>query len=63
MANGMGNIVSEFTIRKYLKAQDGFHVEKDRILPALNRKAKERKVVWGHTFWVFWDCIRAICKQ
>ena len=63
MANTMGNFISVKPIRKYLKAQDGFHMRKDRILPALDRQAKERRVVWGHTFWVFWKIICAISRQ
>ena len=37
MANTIGNIVSVKPIRTYLKAQDGFHMKKDRILPVLYR--------------------------
>ena len=35
----MGRIVSEWTIRNYLKQYEGFTTSKDRILPSLERKA------------------------
>ena len=54
MASHLGNIVSENTIMNVLKSQEGYHIRKDCILPALDAAAKHRRVVWAHTFWWFW---------
>ena len=54
MVQYLGNIVSKPTIMSILKKQEGFHLRKDRILPALDNAAKIRRVTWAHTFWWFW---------
>ena len=54
MATQLGNIVSPNTISSWLKSQEGFSVRKDRILPSLDAQAKARRVVWAHSFWMFW---------
>ena len=54
MRDQLGSIVSENTIRKWLKMQDGFRLRRDRILPALDNAAKLRRLTWCHSFWLFW---------
>lgn len=49
-----GHIVSVNTIRQYPKAQDGFYMRRDHILPVLECKSKETRVfvVCSHIFWM-----------
>ena len=54
----LGYIVSTYTIMKILKQQEGYHMRKDRILPALDKAAQKRRVVWAETFWWLWKGIR-----
>ena len=63
LANGLNNIVSESTVRRFLISQDGFMVRKDRLLPSLDSAAKLRRVEWAETFWIFWKSVRAIPSQ
>ena len=60
MRQQLGSIVSENTIRKWLKRQDGFRLRRDRILPSLDAAAKLRRLVWTHSFWLFWLSARLI---
>ena len=53
LENCMGGIVSVWTIRSYLRQQEGFTMRKDRILPSLDRQAKGRRVAWALTFFYF----------
>ena len=54
----LGYFVSTYTIMKILKQQEGYHMRKDRILPALDKAAQKRRVVWAETFWWLWKGIR-----
>ena len=54
----LGHIVSKTTIMSILKSQEGYHMRKDRILPALDEATKKRRVVWAETFWWLWKMIR-----
>ena len=60
MANQLGDIVSPNTIAKWLKQQKGFSTRKDRVLPSLDKAAMLRRVVWAHTFWIFWYSARLV---
>ena len=53
MKEQLGGIVSQNTIRKWLKSQKGFYLRKDRVLPSLDSAAKLRRLVWCHSFWLF----------
>ena len=63
IAKQLGNIVSPTTIKKYLKQQEGFHMRKNRILPALGQQAMGQRLQWAHTFFVFWKSVKAISKR
>ena len=63
MANQLGNIVAPSTIRQWLIQQDGFCVRKDRVLPSLDDQAKYLRVVWAHSFWVFWLSAKCVNTQ
>ena len=54
MSDQLNNIVSPNTIRDWLNQQEGFRLRKDRILPALDTAAKLRRLIWTHSFWMFW---------
>ena len=54
MATHLGNIVCAETIHNFLRNQDSYHMRVDRILLHLDQSAKERRVIWGESFWIFW---------
>ena len=60
MKEQLGGIVSQNTIRKWLKSQKGFYLRKDRVLPSLDSAAKLRRLVWCHSFWLFWHSVKYI---
>ena len=60
IASQMRDIVDKCTIRTHVQSLDGFRVRKNRILPYLDQSAKDRRVVWAQTFWMFWKCISAL---
>ena len=47
-------------MRTHVQSLDGFKVRTNRILPFLDISAKDRRVVWGETFWQFWKSVRAL---
>ena len=63
MATQLGNIVCLNTVRKWLQQQEGFHVRKDRILPSLDQQAKTLRVIWAHSFWMFWYSAKLVNTQ
>ena len=60
MENQLGGLVCANTIAAWLKRQDGFTVRKDRVLPSLDSQAKLLRVVWAHSFWLFWASARCV---
>ena len=56
----LGGIVCHNTIRKYLMQQEGFKLKTDRVIPALDKSAKEKRVIWASTFWIFWKSCMAV---
>ena len=60
MANQLGDIMSPNTISAWLQNQEGFSVRRDRILPSLDLQAKARRVIWAHSFWMFWYSARLV---
>ena len=60
MSAQLGNIVSHNTVRLWIKRQGGFRIRKDRILPSLDPAAKARRIVFAHSFWLFWKSARLI---
>ena len=63
LSNHMKNIVSPNTIRSWLNQQDGFRMRKDRILPSLDRQAKQKRLKWTHDFWLFWYYVKFVKKE
>ena len=61
MADQLGEkIVSQHAIHTWLTSRVGFKMRKDRILPSLDPAARERRVVWGESFWLFWKSAAAV---
>ena len=63
LSNHMKNIVCPNTIRNWLTKQDGFRIRKDRILPSLDRQAKQKRLKWSHDFWLFWYYVKFVKKE
>ena len=63
MAVHLDHIVSESTIMKCLKEREGFKTRKDRILPYLSLDAKDRRLVWAHTWWLLFLSVAAVPIQ
>ena len=60
MTTYLDNIVSTQTIMNFLKQQDGWHMRKDRILPALQSGARLQRLTWSETWWLFWLSVACI---
>ena len=60
IADYLNNIVSINTIRQYLTNQPTFGTRKDRILPALDKQAMQRRFKWAQTYWLFWSLCKSI---
>ena len=60
LSNYLGGIVGPSAIRNWLRQQPGFRIRRDRILPHLDSAAKCRRVIWAHSFWLFWKSCRLV---
>ena len=49
-----GDVAQAETIRKHVTNQKSFRYVQNRIYPALDKQAMDRRVTWAQAFWVFW---------
>ena len=63
LSQQLGDFVCPNTIRAHLQSFPDFRVRKIRILPHLDEQAKEKRLIWAHTFYIFWESAKAVCPK
>ena len=63
IANHIGGIVTENTVAKHLKQLDDFSVVKSRILPMLSKNAKNKRLIFCESFFIFWKSAKYLSSS